>query len=212
MKIISVCPDSFAANTYLLVSKNEAFVVDPSVSVAAIQRVLDKENAKLCGILLTHGHFDHTVSVDTLRKNLSVPLMMHTEDAQMLTDGKIDGFYDFYGKESTHMPADILLKNGDRLSLGDEKIEVMGTPGHSPGSVCYICDKNENERFIVTGDTLFSNSIGRSDLWRGDETELANSLSLLSKLDKSMQLYAGHGPSSTLEASLKIAKYYIDFD
>lgn len=214
MKIISVCPDSFAANTYLLVAENEAFVIDPAVSVAAIQRILDKENAKLCGILLTHGHFDHTISVDTIRKSFSIPLMMHGEDAAMLTDGKTDGFYDFYGKESTRHPADILLKDGDELALGKEKISVINTPGHSPGSLCFVCpdDNDSGKKFIITGDTLFSNSIGRSDLWRGDEASLSNSLSLLSKLDKSMPLYAGHGPSSTLGASLEIAKYYIDFN
>ena len=212
MKIIPICPESFAANTYLLVSGYEAFIVDPSVSVSAIQRALDKENASLKGILLTHGHFDHTMSVDTLRKSFQIPLMMHVEDSEMLTDGKIDGFYDFYQKESRHKPADLLLNDRDLLSLGEEKIEVLSTPGHSPGSVCFLCNGSDGERFMITGDTLFSNSIGRSDLWRGDESTLARSLSFLSTFDKNMRIYAGHGPSSTLGAALEIAKYYIDFN
>lgn len=211
MKIIPICPDSFAANTYLLVSKGEAFIVDPSVSVAAIQRALDKEDAELCGILLTHGHFDHTISVDTLRKKFSIPLMMHSGDAPMLTDGKIDGFYDFYNKESTHLPADKLLTGGDVLTLGTEKIEILSTPGHSPGSICFVCG-SENNKFIITGDTLFSNTIGRTDLWCGNENALANSLSRLTELDPQTPLYAGHGPSSTLGSALSIAKYYIDFN
>ena len=86
MKIIPVCPYSFGSNTYLLLSGSEAIVVDPSVSVRAIDSLLEQNRAKLCGILLTHGHFDHTVAVDTLRDAHPVPLMMHSGDAPMMTD------------------------------------------------------------------------------------------------------------------------------
>ena len=105
MKIVCVCPGSYAANTYLLVCENEAIVVDPSVSLAAIERALKEFNATLCGILLTHGHFDHTVSVDTVRDKYSIPLMIHKEDSPMLTDGKTNGFFDFYGQERIHRAA-----------------------------------------------------------------------------------------------------------
>ena len=139
MKIIPVCPYSFGSNTYLLISKDEAIVVDPSVSVRAIESLLEQNSAKLCGILLTHGHFDHTVSTDTLRDVYSVPLMIHSGDATMLTNGKINGFYEFYGKECTHRPAERLLADKDEIKLGDESIKVISTPGHSPGSICLLC-------------------------------------------------------------------------
>ena len=140
MKILSVCPNSFAANTYLLISKNQAFVIDPSVSVSSIERLLKQNNAELVGILLTHGHFDHTVSVDTIRNKFAIPLMIHPGDAPMLTNGKINGFYDFYERECTHRPAERLIDDGDELTLGDESLKVIGTPGHSPGSVCFLCE------------------------------------------------------------------------
>ena len=211
MKIVSICPASFASNTYLLVSDGKAFAIDPSVSVTAIERAIKNENTELCGILLTHGHFDHTISIDTLRKKFPVPLMMHADDAPMLTNGTINGFYDFYGKECTHKPADKLFKDGEKLLLGNEYLEIISTPGHSPGSVCFICPLDKDSKFIVTGDTLFSNTIGRCDLWGGDEASIRSSLALLNTLDKDMLLYAGHGPSSTLGASLALARYYIDF-
>ncbi len=210
MKIISVCPDSFAANTYILLSGNQAFAVDPAVSVNAVERVLLKENAELKGILLTHGHFDHTISADTLRDRFSVPLMMHKKDAPMMTDGKINGFYDFYGKESVHRPAERLLSGGEKLMLGDEMIEVISTPGHSPGSVCFLCPDDDGF-FLVSGDTLFGDSIGRCDLWEGNEEHLRCSLSLLSQLDGKIKIYPGHGPAANITVALNSAKYYIDF-
>ena len=211
MKILSVCPYSFAANTYLLVSGNEAIVIDPSVSVAAIEKILDQEGASLTGILLTHGHFDHTISVDTLRSKYPIPLMMHSGDAPMLTDGKINGFYDFYKQESTHAPADKLLGDGDMINIGDEHALIISTPGHSPGSICVLCQNDASKSFMITGDTLFADSIGRCDLWGGNENVIRESLQKLSTYDQTIKIYAGHGLSSTLGSALESAKYYIDF-
>ena len=210
MKIIPVCPYSFGSNTYILLLGSEAIAVDPSVSVRAIDSLLEQNRAKLCGILLTHGHFDHTVAVDTLRDSHPVPLMMHSGDAPMMTDGRINGFYDFYGKECTHRPAERLLEDGETISLCDEEIKVISTPGHSPGSICLLCH-GESEDFLVSGDTLFSNSVGRWDLCGGDAPTLARSLARLRELDGSMRIYAGHGEDSTLASALENAKYYLDF-
>lgn len=210
MKIIPVCPYSFGSNTYILLSGSEAIAVDPSVSVRAIDSLLEQNRAKLCGILLTHGHFDHTVAVDTLRDAHPVPLMMHSGDAPMMTDGKINGFYEFFGKECTHLPAERLLEDGETISLCDEEIKVISTPGHSPGSICLLCH-GESEDFLVSGDTLFSNSVGRWDLWGGDAPTLARSLARLRELDGSMRIYAGHGEDATLSSALENAKYYLDF-
>ena len=211
MKILSVCPYSFAANTYLLIADDEAIVVDPSVSVAAIEKLLEEHGAKLVGILLTHGHFDHTISVDTLRSKYPIPLMMHPGDAPMLTNGKINGFYDFYKQESTHKPADMFLDDKATIKIGNENALIISTPGHSPGSICILCKNDSGKDFMLTGDTLFADSIGRCDLWGGDEKIISESLRNLSSYDLSMKIYAGHGLSSTLGSALESAKYYIDF-
>lgn len=211
MKILSVCPYSFAANTYLLIADGEAMVVDPSVSLSAIENLLDTHGATLTGILLTHGHFDHTISVDTIRSKYPIPLMMHSGDAPMLTDGKINGFYDFYKQESTHAPAQMLLADGDTVKIGRENALVISTPGHSPGSICILCKNDSGRDFMLTGDTLFADSIGRCDLWGGSEEIIRDSLKRLSAYDHTIKIYAGHGLSSTLGSALESAKYYIDF-
>lgn len=211
MKIVSICPDSFAANTYLLVSDGKAMVIDPSVSVGAIERALQSESAELCGIILTHGHFDHTISVDTLRAKFNVPLMIHKADAPMLTNGLINGFYDFYGKECTHKAAERLLDGNDEIALGNDTVKIISTPGHSPGSICLLCKDGNGNDFLVTGDTLFASSIGRCDLWQGDDNQMRSSISLLSEFDGAITIYPGHGSSAPLSVALHAARFYIDF-
>lgn len=204
MRIIPICPYSFGSNTYLLVSGTHAFVVDPSVSVGAITAALLDEGAVLDGIILTHGHFDHTVSVDTLRDALSVPLYVHEGDAEMLADGHKSAYYTFFGKDLVHREAEVLLSDKSVLMLGDEQIRVIHTPGHSKGSVCYLCDT-----FMVTGDTLFADTIGRCDLWGSNESEMRSSLSLLRSYDPQLSIYPGHGAPSHLGDALDNAAYYI---
>ncbi len=204
MKIVPVCPYSFGANTYLLIADGHAFVVDPSVTVGAITDALKEEGAVLDGILLTHGHFDHTVSVDTVRDALRVPLCIHKDDAEMLTDGHKSSYYTFFGRDCVHKEAEELLCDGSVIALGSEKITVVSTPGHSKGSVCYLCDG-----FMVTGDTLFADTIGRCDLWGGNENEMRSSLLKLRSYDKSLSIYPGHGAAATLGDALDNSAYFI---
>ncbi len=204
MKIKPVCPYSFGSNTYLLISGGHALAVDPSVSVDAIKKALFEENAVLDGILLTHGHFDHTVAVDTLRREIAVPLRMHESDAEMLSDGYKCGSYTLLGRDCVHSPAEELLRDGSVLTLGDELIKVIHTPGHSKGSVCYHCGD-----FLVTGDTLFADTIGRCDLWGGNESEMRRSLERLRAFDKTMRIFPGHGAPALLGDALDNAAYYI---
>ena len=203
MKIITVCPESFGANTYLLISGSHAFVVDPSVSVKAIKNAALSEGASIEGILLTHGHFDHIVSIDTLRSELGIKAMIHQADAPMLVDGRKNAFFTFFGKDRTYAPAEILLNDTQTIPLGEEVIEVISTPGHSKGSVCYRCGD-----IMITGDTLFSDNIGRCDLWGGDAQELLASLDKLSTFDQSIKIYPGHGTSAILRNALDNVSYF----
>ena len=159
MKILPVCPYSFGANTYIVYSSQDAYIIDPSTSVTSIKRACDSIGVKIQGVLLTHGHFDHTISLDTLRSDISIPAYIHEKDAEMLTDGRKNAYFDFFGKESSYSPAEHTLVDGQKIPLGNEFITVIHTPGHTAGSVCYHCGN-----FLVTGDTLFSNSIVRCDL------------------------------------------------
>lgn len=203
MEISTVCPYSFGANTYLIVSGGEAFVVDPAVSVEKITNAAAEKGAVLKGILLTHGHFDHTVALDTLRRALSIEAYIHVGDAEMLTDGRKNAYYDFYGKESKYAPAENLLRDGDIIPIADETLTVIHTPGHTKGSVCFLGDG-----FLVTGDTLFADSIGRTDLWSGSVTSMSASLDRLRALPQNMKIYPGHGAPAILGGALDNSAYF----
>lgn len=204
MKIIPICPTSFASNSYLLVSDGAALVVDPSVSAEAILRIAKEQNAEIEGILLTHGHFDHILSLDVLRKKLSIPAALHGHDAVMLTDGRKNAFYDFFGKERVFGAAEQLLSEGDTISLGGETITVLHTPGHTGGSVCYLCDNA-----LITGDTLFANTYGRCDLWSGSDEEMRSSLLRLRTLSPDLTIYPGHGDTARLGDALDEVAYLL---
>ena len=203
MRIRVICPYSFGANTYLLISGTHALVVDPAVSVEAISAVLSEEGATLDGILLTHGHFDHTTSVDTVRDAYQIPAYIHSHDAVMLEDAHKSAFYTFFQKECTHRKAERTLADGDVIELGDEWITVIHTPGHSGGSVCFLCGD-----ILVSGDTLFADSVGRTDLWSGSTAELRASLDSLAALDGSITIYPGHGEPAKLASALESAKFF----
>lgn len=197
MKILNVCEGSWSSNCYALISGNHALVIDPSASAKAILEVLEREGATLDGILLTHGHFDHILSLDTLRDKTGAPAYIHQEDAIMLTDGKKNAFFELFGRERVYRAAEALMSDGDRISLGDEVLTVYHTPGHTHGSVCFL-----SEGLIFSGDTIFAETYGRCDLWNGDIEKMRNSLHKISMLDRALTLYPGHGKACLLSEAL----------
>ena len=197
MRVLNICEGSWASNCYAVISDGHAVIIDPSSSARAIVETLEREKAVLDGILLTHGHFDHILSLDTLREKTGVPAYIHREDAIMLTDGKKNAFYELFNKERTYQPAEILMSDGDRIPIGTKKLTVFHTPGHTHGSVCFLA-----EGLIFSGDTLFAETYGRCDLWNGDINKMRASLKKLSTLDRALTLYSGHGQSTTLGEAL----------
>ena len=204
MKIVPICAESFGANTYLIVSGRSAFVVDPAVSVQAILSAAGREEALLEGILLTHGHFDHVLSLDTLRDAFPIPAYIHVEDRILLTDGSKNAFSTFFGRERVWRPAEQGLVGGQVIPLGDESITVLHTPGHTMGSVCYLCGD-----FLITGDTLFAEGYGRCDLWGGSLDLMRASLESLRNLPKDLTIYPGHGASYRLSHALDNVSYFL---
>ena len=206
MEIRNLYPGSWGSNCYLLVSDGHAAVVDPSADARTILNAVSAEGATLDCILLTHGHFDHIVSVDRLRDATGAPLYIHKFDAEMLTDGHKNAFYTFFRMDKVYRPADKLLSDGDELNLGNECIRVIHTPGHSQGSVCYLC----NDELLLTGDTLFSDTYGRYDLWGGDGQTLFSSLSDMRNLPQNLPIYPGHGESVLLGTALDRLRHLFD--
>ena len=198
MKIRSICPDSFASNCYLLIEGDKALVVDPSVPTRAISSALTAEGTRCVGILLTHGHFDHILSLDECRDAYpDAPVYLHSQDAELLSDGQKNAFALFFGQDRAWRPADHLLTKGEIILLGDNRIKVLHTPGHTRGSVCYLCGDD-----LITGDTLFDGGYGRCDLYGGDWGALCASLRRLTALSPTLRIYPGHGQGSTLGDAL----------
>ena len=201
MKISHICPDSWAANCYLLISGGEAYVIDPAISVDTVKSIAETEGVNIRGVILTHGHFDHILSAERISRELGVPTMIHELDAEMLADGEKNAFKTFFHQERAFAPADRLLTDGDILPLGNESVTVIHTPGHTKGCICLLADR----QFLVTGDTVFADSFGRIDLYGGDLHQMKASLEHLAALDPSLTIYPGHGyPAALGDALSKI--------
>lgn len=200
MKVEFLCYGTLMSNCWAIVSQNEAFVVDAGANADDIAQVLEDRSLTPKGILLTHGHFDHAMHAREIADKYGVPLYIHKGDADMLSDGVKNAYSMCYGKDIDLGQADVLLVDGDEIELGVEKIKVLHTPGHSQGSVCYLAGKE-----LISGDTLFSNSVGRWDLYGGSVNELRSSLLALSLLDEEITIYPGHGGACRLGDALDIA-------
>ena len=208
MEIYGLYPESFGSNCYILISGNEgerrqAAVIDPSVKPEKIIDLVSKNNADIKYIILTHGHFDHVLSLDTLRDMTGAPALIHKCDSEMLTDGDKNAHAFFFGYDKKWRPAEKLLENGDEIALGEEVIKIISTPGHSKGSICLLSGNK-----LITGDTLFEAGYGRYDLYGGDVNALTASLSSLRALDGQLTIYPGHGGSTTLSRALDNVLYY----
>lgn len=181
-------------NCYLLKSGGEAIIVDPGDEPARILRFVMDINVTPTRIVATHTHFDHVLGVDGVRKAAKVPFLIHPEDLSMLQSMQ-SRVRQFMGFEVSPPPkVDGYLKDGESLQVGEEKIRVLHTPGHSPGSISLSGDG-----YVLTGDALFNQSIGRTDLPGGDLKTLMHSIrERLFKLDDDTIVYPGHGPETRI--------------
>lgn len=198
MKVIPLSPTAWESNSYLLVHDGEALLIDAGAECGKVSDALSKENASLVGIALTHGHFDHILSIDTLRDMYHVPVYLHEDDADLPADGTKNAYRIFFGVSKEWQPADVLLKDGDSIPLGDKSLNVISTPGHTRGSVCYLVDD-----ILFSGDTVFSRGVGRTDLYGSDFSSLKGSLEKIFALPKNLTVYPGHGISETLRNIVK---------
>ena len=205
MEIIALAPTGFASNCFIVHNGKEAFVVDPSISEKKIISALEENELSLVGILLTHGHFDHIWRAQELRNETGAPLYVHKLDAEMLTDPRKNAYATFTGGSFAIEQAEYLLREGDEIELGNERLTVLHTPGHTRGSVCF--DTGDS---LITGDTIFAEGFGRYDLYGGSLSDLKSSLQRLMKLAESENrwIYCGHGNSSTLRQATELLKYY----
>ena len=206
MEIKALAQGFIGANCYLLSDGGHAFVVDPCCRTEVILAALREQGLTLDGVLLTHGHFDHVMSLAPLVLACPAEICLGEGDADFPSDGSKNGFSVFYGQDRTFPPADRLLKDGDVLPLGNASVRVIATPGHTNGSVSFLCERSGEQSFLLTGDTLFSDNVGRTDLYGGSWSLLCRSLATLSELsrtDEGIVIYPGHGESALLSDALR---------
>ena len=181
MEIKTIKVGELRTNCYLLSDQGEALVIDPGFEAGRIKAELG--DLKVKAIVLTHGHYDHVTEAFRLKALVDAPVMIGEKDEALMA---------FSTKNSR---ADRLLKDGDKLNLGDLEFTVIDTPGHSQGGLCLY---NEKEKVLFSGDTLFAGDHGRVDLPGRSPALMKTSLEKLLKLPPETKVYPGHGVSSTI--------------
>lgn len=198
MEVLRFQVGAIETNAYLIYDENsmEGVVIDPGDEAERILTEIYEKEIKLLYILLTHGHFDHILAVHEISKKTGAKLVVHQEDAALLTFESAGGF-GMFGDRSrlsyAETPVDILAKNGTEVLFGALKALYMHTPGHTPGS-CVI----KIEECLFTGDTVFRFECGRCDLPGGDFGKMLTSLKRIYDMNGDYKIYPGHGPDSTL--------------
>lgn len=198
MKITTIPTGVYQTNTYIFDCGNgEAIAIDTGSQPDLIEKAAEKLGLKIKYVLLTHSHWDHIGAVAHFQKN-GAKVYMHKADSDLLNECFLNGEYESIPK----FLADEFVVDGQVLELGNKKINVIHTPGHTQGGVCYCVDSD-----MFSGDTLFLMSIGRSDLPSGDYKTLIKSVKGLFELETNFTVYPGHGDSTSIDYERRFNPY-----
>ena len=191
----------YQTNCYILWAKGSAacVVVDPGYSPEQILAYAARQGLHIEAVLLTHGHFDHVGAVCVLREKTGCALWMHAGDYRQPKSPVHDYLFPLHDQQLGEIR---FCGDGDIISAAGLRFAVLSTPGHSEGSVCYLC-----EDVLISGDTLFAGGCGRTDLPGGDWNTIRISLADLSELDDRITVYPGHGESTTLAEEKRYNPY-----
>lgn len=195
MRIKRLIGGELMANGYIISDEQggECYIIDPGYDYKDYVKYIRENNLRLKAILLTHHHYDHTGAVGSLKSVFDVPVCIHSRDMSI----------DVYRRKP-----DVFLADGDILMLGDERIEVINTPGHTHGSVCFFAGASS---LAFTGDTIFNVDLGTTELADGSAEEMrASILNIIDKWSDDITIYPGHGDECTMGYVRKINKEFID--
>ena len=190
---------SYNANAYLIKAKRPILIdvgMNCELALQSIERIIVPDTLEY--IVLTHCHYDHIFGALELAEQTGARIAIHKNDAELLGDNHAT-VSNLFGVRSPDIKPDVVLQGGEVLDLGDLKLKVIHTPGHTPGSVCLYTSKR-----LFSGDTVFPNgSFGRTDLKGGDQNQLIKSIKLLTTLDVEI-MYSGHGDVTSKDVNAQI--------
>ncbi len=205
MKLHRLILGDLCTNCYVLANEKtkDAIVVDAPCEAETILDFLKQQGYHLREIVLTHGHYDHIMALPVLKEKTGVPVAIHQNGQVFLKDAAYN-LSDQAGFPWEPMEADRFLQDGDTISVGDEMLTVLHTPGHTADSICLY----DGDKILISGDTLFRLSVGRADFVTGDlETEIRSIREKLLVLSDDVKAYPGHGFSTTLGRERKENMY-----
>lgn len=195
MKIDSIVVGALQVNCFIAYDEDshDAIVVDPGDEAEKIISLIEDRKLKVSRIVCTHGHFDHVGAVKRLRERTGAAVMLHKGDLDIyMRADKQGGLWGFHIEQP---PApDMFLAEGDEVAVGRFRLKALHTPGHSPGGTCLY-----GEGVILTGDTIFAGSVGRTDFPGGSLTELKKSFARIIALPPETGIFSGHGPLTTVK-------------
>ena len=190
----------YQTNTYIVHGDQKACVIiDPGFEPQTILNKVASLNLTVDAVLLTHGHFDHVGGVEQILRATGCQLWISKRDCSDPSDPMIRYFYPLTDCDIANVS---FCADGEKIHAGGLTFMVMSTPGHTQGSVCYLCDDA-----LFSGDTLFAGSCGRTDLPGGDWNTIQKSLGRLAALDGDFTVYPGHGGASTLSRERQFNPY-----
>jgi hydroxyacylglutathione hydrolase len=192
-------------NSYVVACEEtkEAVIIDPGAEADRIYRVVTFQGFTLKYVLNTHGHVDHVGGVADIIEQTGVPFLMHADDLDLIEGIERDPLQMYLNAKAPPRP-DRFLHDGDIITVGKIEFQVLHTPGHTPGSVCFLTAKT-----LFSGDTLFANSIGRADLPGGSYEQLLTSIrEKLLPLDDDVRVYSGHGRATTIGSERKFNPFF----
>ena len=181
----------------------KAFIVDPGYVDDKFEKKL--EELSISGfdyILLTHGHFDHILGITEIQEKFGGKIVIHEDDEKFFTDSSLSLNNPGFFREKLPQKADITVIDGDEIPFAGSSIKTLHTPGHTGGSVCYILENN-----IFSGDTLFRESIGRTDFPTGSSEKIIASLWKLAEINGDYRVLPGHGEETTLDHERRCNPY-----
>ena len=203
MKILCFSLGQLQANCYFLIKNGECLIIDPADEASFILEELQRRQLKLIGMLATHGHFDHIIAAGEIQLSIKTPLFISSEDRFLIDRLEETAEYFLGFTPNIIKPTPINLPTGEagqligvKCKIANFEFEKIPSPGHTPGSCCFYFP---DEGALFTGDTLFKDAVGRTDLSYSSRDDLKKSLNKIAKLPEDTIVYPGHGDETTID-------------